>query len=408
MRIDPGHATFSPDTGYLEVDFTPVLDCRLRFSSWDDGLRLDRFQDGAWHPEPEDPLMPFFAACRQLNDDHPVRGFLAGIPAGALDRSQYCGHFELTGLRLLRHHEAAWDLARLSPNLFWLLTSRAAELRIPASEISEVLSHRMRDVLSWAAGVPARQSVLTFLEKLRLKSRGDNEYRLVMEAVSSPAIVELFRHHSELSIPVLQVVLRHLWTKPSVIRSRFYLDASRRAESTDVLEESLILYRDALRLGRLLGIPNFDQVVASARTVDELRRLHDRWTERANAGRERATIRELIAKYGHAAFPEPPLPGNDDIVPIRTVEELLAEGTEMRHCAGSYAWKCLEGGCSIYRVLAPHRATLELRVVDGRPRLIQLKGPANATPPEECWKAVRDWMAQGICQNPGTYPVVQA
>lgn len=392
MRIPPSQAKFCADTGCLELDVRPIADCRLRFASWSNGLTLERFEDDLWVPDPEDPCMPFLASALRLPNDDPVRRFVEPIPSETLALAASCGSFELTALRLLRYHPSARDLAVGSPNLFWLVAACAAARSPSSAELSRVLGLRRRDVFAWAMGVEGTAASVKFVDKFHHLTRGEDELRLLAAVVSQPDIVRLFRHHSRVRPGMLCVVLRHHRIRPELLGARFYVDAAMHAGDTMLLEDALSLSSDARRLGRLLGIPNGDTVVAAARTVADLRNLHDRWTARANEGRHAATLRQLLDKHGNARFPDPPLRGSPDIVAIRTVHQLLEEGREMRHCVGSYVWRCLEGACFIYRVIAPARATLELRVVEGRPRLVQLRGPGNADPPEACWNDVRSWM----------------
>ncbi len=392
MRIPPSQAKLCADTGCLELDVRPVADCRLRLASWTNGLTLERFEDGTWVPDPEDPCMPFLASALRLPIDDPVRRFVEPIPPQTLALAASSGPFELTALRLLRFHPSARDLAVGSPNLFWLVAASAAARSPSFADLSHVLGLRRRDVLAWAMGVEGAAASVKFVDKFLPLPRGEDELRLLAAVVSQPEIVWLFRHHSRVRPGTLRVVLRHHRIRPELLGARFYGDAAMHAGDTMLLEDALSLSSDARRLGHLLGIPNSGTVVAAARTVADLRMLHDRWTARANEGRHAASLRQLLDKHGNARFPDPPLPGSPDIIAIRTVHQLLEEGREMRHCVGSYVWRCLEGACFIYKVIAPARATAELRVVEGRPRLVQLRGPGNAAPPEACWSSVRSWM----------------
>jgi hypothetical protein len=389
--IDPKHATFSPDTGRLELDMRPHADCRLRFAPWGETLAVQRFQEGVWVAEPEDPCIPFLSAARRRPADDPVRRFIASIPAGMLESGERCGQFELTALRLLRRHQAARDLAAASPNVFWLVAARAAALQPEPAALAEVLGQRKHQVLSWAVGFDARPTQVKFVEKIALPVRGENELALVTDAVSSPAVARHFRHHTRVSSRILQVAMRHHRMRPEVFAAHFYGDATR-SEDTLVVEETVRIARDTLRLGRLLQIPSFTRMVTSVRTVEDLHTLHDRWTARANAGRDEATIQELLEKHGHVRFPEPPVAGTEGIVSIRTIEQLLTEGREMGHCVSSYAWKCIDGESFIYKIVAPERATLELRMVGRRPQVVQLRSQGNAAPSEACWLAVHAWL----------------
>ncbi len=59
----------------------------------------------------------------------------------------------------------------------------------------------------------------------------------------------------------------------------------------------------------------------------------------------------------------------------------------------------MEGKLCLYKVLEPDRATLEVCVVNGVPRVGQLKGVKNQSPTDRCRETVRNWMKAAI---PGT------
>ena len=77
---------------------------------------------------------------------------------------------------------------------------------------------------------------------------------------------------------------------------------------------------------------------------------------------------------------------------LRNDDDLYDEASSMLHCVASYASDCAAGACFMYRVLAPTRATLEVRMDRGRPFVHQLTGRRNAVVPKETCEAVAEWM----------------
>jgi hypothetical protein len=98
-------------------------------------------------------------------------------------------------------------------------------------------------------------------------------------------------------------------------------------------------------------------------------------------------------------FPTPPLPGNDIIVPINSLKDLIQEGEEMDNCVGSYIGKIASGHSFIYRVLEPERATLEIiRELSVNSYMVaQLKLQSNEEPSDGTWNVVRKWMEANNC-----------
>lgn len=92
-------------------------------------------------------------------------------------------------------------------------------------------------------------------------------------------------------------------------------------------------------------------------------------------------------------FPPVPFPGNDAIVPILYRSGLLNEGHEQNNCVFDCAPDVARGKIAIYRVLAPERCTLSVKLRRGRWVVDQLKGWSNQEPGPEVVLAVREWLA---------------
>jgi hypothetical protein len=138
--------------------------------------------------------------------------------------------------------------------------------------------------------------------------------------------------------------------------------------------------------------------MAQALNLDLSRR---RFSDRARI----ATLHEELAvdflrlqrhrETGRDRFPSPPLPGNSDIVPLRSPEALIMEGHTQHNCVGTYVDKVAKGGIYIYRVLAPERATLSIVRLPGRPWQIgELLLAHNRAVSPETRAAVEHWLAE--------------
>jgi hypothetical protein len=93
-------------------------------------------------------------------------------------------------------------------------------------------------------------------------------------------------------------------------------------------------------------------------------------------------------------YPQPPFPGNENIVPITSHVDLAKEGAEQGHCAGIYLAPVQAGLSYVYKVLKPERATLSLSRHGGAWQLKQVRGRANAAVSSETMRAVRAWLAE--------------
>jgi hypothetical protein len=92
-------------------------------------------------------------------------------------------------------------------------------------------------------------------------------------------------------------------------------------------------------------------------------------------------------------FPRPPLRGTDDIVPIYTMEELVAEGRAQDNCVATYAERVQSRHTFIYRVLKPERATLSIvRGPDGDWQISELERGGNNGISDLTRRVVESWL----------------
>lgn len=100
-------------------------------------------------------------------------------------------------------------------------------------------------------------------------------------------------------------------------------------------------------------------------------------------------------------WPDPPIPGIEEIQPILSIEELSAEGREMGNCAASYANTVMRGEYFIYRVMAPTRCTLGLQYIKSRWVQGELQDQTNQPCKDPATKKfVADWLAQHQSELP--------
>lgn len=112
--------------------------------------------------------------------------------------------------------------------------------------------------------------------------------------------------------------------------------------------------------------------------------------QRLNADSTREYLQQ---KFGSVFFPDPPLPGNQSIVPIRSVDQLIEEGSVMNNCVASYAHEVMTGESFIYRVLHPQRCTLSVeKSASGRMKIEEMKLFNNQVPDKATYAAVKEWI----------------
>lgn len=126
--------------------------------------------------------------------------------------------------------------------------------------------------------------------------------------------------------------------------------------------------------------------------VSQLHRLHQRLVA-SHVRADNVPCRRYSVTGKALPFPPPPFPDTASIKAIRTPDELQAEAKVMAHCISGYCGRIYDGVYAVYRVLAPERLTLGLRVDKGKVHIDQLRGFANKPPSGDAWEAVEHWFA---------------
>jgi len=137
------------------------------------------------------------------------------------------------------------------------------------------------------------------------------------------------------------------------------------------------------------------------RTMEEVRERHDACLPHVN---NRGGLYGWN-EFETFTFPEPPIPGTDEIKPILTDKELRAEGERMHHCVGGYARQVAAGSCFIYHVEHKgDKGTLEIRKsapfapygipMDEKWQAAQFHGPCNRPVSKEMRELVNNWLKE--------------
>ena len=97
-------------------------------------------------------------------------------------------------------------------------------------------------------------------------------------------------------------------------------------------------------------------------------------------------------------FPEPPCPewrsGDNRIVPLRTAEEVLAEGAHMHNCVASYIPKVLAGTAALYHgEVAGKPLTIQIAPTISGYRVVEAKTLDNAEPTAAQMRVLREFIA---------------
>jgi len=383
LRLRSSELLRNPDDRELVFQHRFTLGYDVGLGAWAAGLPLTGRRGGTRAPLLGDPRLVFLHELAPLPESHPLRRWAAPIPPAALAFTARLQRRQLAALRLLQAAPHALDLLRDAPLLLWLAVEVAVEQAAPAEDFAEVMRWRRRDVLAWCGGVGSDAAVRLLG---RLPERFDvGALQTLRRAIADPRAIELSARLSTFD-PEFVGVERHGARATGLRAFTAELYPATRTIGRFRLARLLPRVRS---LGEALG-RDVEPALRACTNGTAVQRLHDaleRELYTADPGRLTAVLAP-----GQRRFPRPPVPGSATIQPIRSETELVAEGRLMNHCCARYAGEIISRRSYLYRVLEPERATLELDLRSGRPRIAQLKGPADAPTSRATLRAVVAWL----------------
>ena len=398
--------------GFLEVDTSRGLfESAARIMPWSRGFDTYEIRHNRAIEQPLWSLQ-LFHPCADRRPQVVVDRFFSDIPDDIRDRVRRYRFGQCTMLRWLARYPAAQDLCDANPNLFWLLTVALYDSSLDETEIPGLLQQRQTALLDRVIR-PARRSLLRLLHRLEIESGDLKEARAVIRALQKPHILKIVAHLE--SVPT--GLLKALCDNPELSWSpvvRLLAEEFKSPQCTPLkmsrhLSDTL---EDIRRMGEVLGIHNSDPDIERCNSIEKLERLRDSWVDRVNRRHglwlrggdddwlEDATLRswlgmskQEVRQYAEHnwTFPRPPLAETAEIRAIRSVHELIAESRIQKNCVATYAPAIREGEVFIYKVLRPHRATLELKLRGGAWVRGDLRLSCNRIPGPEVERVVSEW-----------------
>jgi len=360
-----------------------------RISSWRKGLELFRWC-GGWVPAYDNPQDIIFNQYKSNLRSEAEYYFADLIPQEIQDVAVFYQFGQLTVLKILRYWPAAYDLAVNSPILFLLLAeSYFLTDLFNEIDLDPLLRLKRKDILC-RLGYAGSKSMLNFSGKIELDCCGEEDFLFIKKILSSPLLLRKFRHFPSIT----RVHLTAAGKFPALLQYSFFRKALLRdAVDLPSLASMFEVYKDTIRLGRELEKKRIHRRIVGFELFEQLHNLHDRWVAEYNRYRNETTSYDRLLRRHGEKFPTPPVPGNDTIIPVKTLSELILEGRTMHHCVTIYAKEIYKGTSYIYKVLEPERATLEIDTCRQKPTLLQLKLACNKEPDYNTYQTVQKWLA---------------
>jgi hypothetical protein len=380
----------------LYVDFRKTCATYLRIGTWQRGLSIERWDEvlQSWEPEDIDPgiSLPF----PPHKSNFSVQGFFNDIPQEVISAVRPFQWRQFVLLKMVRHRPAMLELLQSNPVLAWLLADAIASKEIPISVGSKWVLRKRKDILEFA-GMPSSNSLVKTLSRIKSAKYTQILFENLKKLICHNDKMSMLRFVQYIPGGEILNLLKHfdysywlLSTRDSIgmtIWENLTVD-----NETDVFH----LWTNSKNCAKSLRIACPENQLRKCKSIKDLCDIHDLWLNMYNTSNTDQRNERFLLEYGTYSFPAPPLPGDADIIPITTINELQEEGKEMHNCVGSYVEMIMRRECYIYRVLRPERATLEISDTTDMHHIRQLKLAHNRVPGAETWAKVRYWFASAI------------
>jgi hypothetical protein len=275
--------------------------------------------------------------------------------------------------------QPALEVLESNPALAFLLATQA-----PPDEWPHLLPQKRKQLAARFGFAPSNHSV-RLLAKLTPESILPSLFPALRQASQSPDADQALSHLPQINPAVLTATTSPDWLQRFSHASLQQLTRHRPTADPKELAEKLdTLARDARE--RHLPLPP----VRTLRDIDDALRPPPP-PPRPPRPRGQQKTRQ------RRPFPAPPLQGTESILPLRSHQALAEESAHMQHCIGTnafYARQIEDGRLFAYRILAPQRLSLTIRLRAGRWYIDELKGLKNCAPLPDARLAIESWLAR--------------
>ena len=393
----PQDPAFCCENGVLDVIGRGEL---MRLRGWEEPAASRKVCQDEWtpfspafrviHPRPTSPatdpedaarlaMRAAFEAFRSAQP-RPVAGALEPLPG-----------YQWNLLVLIHERPEALDLAQGSPALAWALANcdhfRPVYDQPPTAWAKWQVPNRQSQILEWL-GFPGNDSTVRLLRKLTPSCIIPSSMRMLRSTLLQDArAAKMLRHQTRINVGIHSLCC-HARLADHVTPALLAETAQDPREDEDTLRANLLA--DTLDLWEEITRPG------SPPPFHTLRRIQTVHHELLAEYQRQLAAAKITAERNRSEFPPPPIPGDDQIIPLCSKTELQQESREQQNCVGSYYKRILRNrNLYIYRVLRPQRATLCLmRNPDGSWRRGELKGPKNTPVHHFTHMAIDDWLRE--------------
>lgn len=288
-------------------------------------------------------------------------------------------------LRLAAQNQAFTELMKINPGVAFCFSAhtelRPCTAKQPLREVARMVNRKQREILGWL-GFPETEHAVRIVRKIPPCACYTAHMKKLRSLLNGSLLPKYISHFDRINPNWLFIFERNKgfsWTTPKF---------RRQAISSFTHQDNFnihVAFNDTLQMAETLRI----EKPIRFKSVEHLLEIHADWIDQLQ--------RKEDLRFSDQEFPQPPLPGNDCVVPVDSHELLRQEGRLQHHCVAAYLQEICEGIAYVYRVLAPERATLSLRREGETWFLDQLAAACNKPVKLETKKTVTDWL--NMAQN---------
>ena len=275
---------------------------------------------------------------------------------------------------------SATELFVSSPVLFWLLVNHSSQHNWREKRFINTVLLKRTEILGIVCDCTNKlpESAVRFLSKFagcRLKT--DNAAKTLIEWVRTGKY-ERLRHHKVLFFELLGLVEEF----PLLVGAK-WVDSIDLAEVE--VEELPNFIRDMLKMADTLGISS--TIIKDLPNFPTMADIQKRHNEILKGYLEQTDVLSTLV------FPDPPLSGNQAIIPVTDPIMLFQEGIDQNHCIYSYLDRILAGQYFVYQIKGVERATLGVTIEsNGAIELDQLLAASNSRASRPTFEVVDHWL----------------
>ncbi len=377
--LQPSMSKYEP----LIVDFNVLFGCasHLKISPWEHKVDWVLFVHGE-EPEAREYLAEAAFPLECIAGNVEYKEWYQAIPEIVRHHIKRYPEMGFTILYHISHYSSAYELFISNPNLLWLLLCSARNDGWKESKVISLLNGKRPNILK-ACGLPDTRAAVKLVNKLDFDEFCIKKFWKIIEALNLPSYVK-FNHHQNLDFSLFKILIRF----PDLIGTPLmhHYDVLTWTINTEMLLQDIELISR-----RLNDVEQVKKRLQQCKNTREVEQLHDRLVERLN--------RQSNDKLPDNNFPEPPIAASKHIIPIRGSRELAIEGQKQHHCVRSYEGSIFKGSYYVYKVIAPERATLGLKLYKNSPPSInQLLLSCNKSVSIETQQLVEQWLLNALAR----------